>query len=236
MPLLSLTIGNLIKFFTFLSPIFISSFLVLQSFVNFDLKGLAYLIGTFLAYGIGMLVKLFFHHNFKNSPEDGGIPGSGYFTRKPIKNAWGFAPGAGGNPLSDSCSVFAGPFSTSTVSTTSMPSLNALYHAFTISYMVSGLVNNPNKPSSGNIMFIVILTVFGLTNMFFRLHSYCDSFLDILVGILIGIGCGVGWFYSMKSINPSIVYHGKEKKGKCVLGKQKFSCSYDDNGEEVKMD
>ena len=76
------------KIFTFLSPIFISSFLVLQSFVNFDLKGLAYLIGTFLAYGIGMLVKLFFHHNFKNSPEDGGIPGSGYFTRKPIKNAW----------------------------------------------------------------------------------------------------------------------------------------------------
>ena len=63
MPLLSLTIGNIIKFFTFLSPIFISSFLVLQSFVNYDLKALAYLIGTLLAYGIGMLVKLFFHHN-----------------------------------------------------------------------------------------------------------------------------------------------------------------------------
>ena len=58
MPLLSLTIGN-IKIFTFLSLIFISSFLVLQSFVNYDLKGLAYLIGTLIMHK-GMLVKLFF--------------------------------------------------------------------------------------------------------------------------------------------------------------------------------
>tara|TARA_B100000035_G_scaffold314963_1_gene333205 strand:- start:220 stop:927 length:708 start_codon:yes stop_codon:yes gene_type:complete len=234
MPLLSFSIGNIIKFFTFLSPIFISSFLVLQSFVNFDLKGLAYLIGTFVAYGIGMLVKLFFHYNFKNNPEDGGIPGSGYFTRKPVKNAWGFNPGAGANPLGDSCSVFAGPFSTSSVSTTSMPSLNAIYHAFTISYIAAGIATNPNKASQGSILFLALLLIFGLTNMFFRVHSYCDSFLDIIMGILLGIGCGVAWYYSMKSVNESIVYHGREKKGKCVLGEQKFSCSYDDTGEEVE--
>lgn len=233
MPLLSLTIGNIIKFFTFLSPIFISSFLVLQSFVNFDLKALAYLIGTLMAYGIGMLVKLFFHHNFRNGEGDPGIPGSGYFTRKPIKNGWGFSPGAGANPLGDSCSVFSGPFSTSTVSTTSMPSLNAIYHAFTISYMIAGLMNNPNKPSRGGIAFIALLTVFGLTNMFFRLHSYCDSFLDSLIGILLGALLGCGWYYSMSAVDKSLVYHGRQKKGKCVLGQQKFSCSYDDTGEEV---
>ena len=168
MPLLSLSIGNIIKFFTFLSPIFISSFLVLQSFVNFDLKGLAYLIGTFIAYGVGMLIKLFFHYNFKNESGDGGIPGSGYFTRKPIKNAWGFSPGAGANPLGDSCSVFAGPFSTSTVSTTSMPSLNAIYHAFTISYMAAGIVTNPNKVSQGSIVFLALLSIFTLTILLTR--------------------------------------------------------------------
>ena len=76
MPLLSLTIGNIIKFFTFLSPIFISSFLVLQSFVNYDLKALAYLIGTLLAYGIGMLVNqaaLSFNHWFGTIPQTNSV-------------------------------------------------------------------------------------------------------------------------------------------------------------------
>jgi hypothetical protein len=37
----------------------------------------------------------------------------------------------------------------------------------------------------------------------------------------------------MSAVDKSLVYHGRQKKGKCVLGQQKFSCSYDDTGEEV---
>tara|TARA_B100000902_G_C26845646_1_gene685594 strand:+ start:172 stop:480 length:309 start_codon:yes stop_codon:yes gene_type:complete len=99
--------------------------------------------------------------------------------------------------------------------------------------MIAGLINNPNKPSPGGIAFIALLTVFGLTNMFFRLHSYCDSFLDLLIGILLGALLGCGWYYSMSAVDKSLVYHGRQKRGKCVLGQQKFSCSYDDTGEEV---
>ena len=52
---------NIIQFFTFLSPIIISSFLVLQSAMNFDIKAVFWLIGSCLAWFIGMLIKSGFH-------------------------------------------------------------------------------------------------------------------------------------------------------------------------------
>ena len=58
---LSLDPGNVIQFFTFLSPILISSFFVLQSFMDADIKALVWLFGQILAWGIGMGAKFGFH-------------------------------------------------------------------------------------------------------------------------------------------------------------------------------
>ena len=52
--------------------------------------------------------------------------------------------------------------------------------------------------------------------------------LDVFTGATLGIACGVGWFFAIHSINPTWVYYGKEEEqGKCVLGKQKFQCTYE---------
>ena len=58
---LSLDPGNVIQFFTFLSPILISSFFVLQSFMNADIKAMVWLVGQILAWGMGMAFKFGFH-------------------------------------------------------------------------------------------------------------------------------------------------------------------------------
>ena len=42
----------------------------------------------------------------------------------------------------------------------------------------------------------------------------------------VGGGAGVGWYYAINAVNPTWTYYGGEKKGKCVLGKQKFRCTY----------
>jgi hypothetical protein len=56
-------------------------------------------------------------------------------------------------------------------------------------------------------------------------HS-CDKGLDILLGLVLGAACGVGYYFAVVSTNPTWTYYGKEKKGKCVLGTQKFRCTY----------
>ena len=54
---LTFTLDNIMKFFTYISPIFISSFLLLQSAMDWNLKGLVYLIGICLSYIVGILFK-----------------------------------------------------------------------------------------------------------------------------------------------------------------------------------
>ena len=50
---LSLDPGNIMKFATYFSPIFIPSFLLVTSAIEANLKGLAYIVGLMFTYGIG---------------------------------------------------------------------------------------------------------------------------------------------------------------------------------------
>ena len=54
---IKLSINNVIIFVTSLLPILIGSFFIINSFFNYDLKGLIWLIGLLLASGISMLLK-----------------------------------------------------------------------------------------------------------------------------------------------------------------------------------
>ena len=47
---LQLDLENVIQFFTFLSPIFISVFFLFQSAMKGDIKGIIWIIGSFLAW------------------------------------------------------------------------------------------------------------------------------------------------------------------------------------------
>ena len=54
---LTLNVQNILQFYTVLSPIFISVFLLLQSVMKGDLKGIVWIIGAFLAWMVGMAFK-----------------------------------------------------------------------------------------------------------------------------------------------------------------------------------
>ena len=231
---LRLDLENVVQFFTFLSPIFISVFLLLQSAMKGDIKGIIWIFGSFFAWIIGMALKSMFHkfddRAVAAAARNGNVPpGTRRWQRQPIRMDWPVMPGAqaGTRNVPDYCSVFSGPFSNHVIYNTSMPSLNALFHAFTITYIAMGVGSNP-KPNAGGITFLTILGILALINWAFRVRLYCDKLLDIFVGAVLGTACGVGWFFAVYGINPTWVYYGKEEeKGKCVLGKQKFQCTYD---------
>jgi hypothetical protein len=230
---LQLDLENVIQFFTFLSPIFISVFLLFQSAMKGDVKGIAWIIGSFLAWVIGMALRSMFHKwddsrvaKFVNRGQQVPV-GTRRWQRQPIRFDWPIMPGSTGNNTPDYCSVFSGPFSNSTIYNTSMPSLNAIFHSFTIAYIAMGVGSNP-KPNPGGITFLIVLGILALINWAFRVRLYCDKMLDIFVGAALGSACGIGWFFAIHGIDPTWTYYGKEEeKGKCVLGKQKFQCTYD---------
>ena len=78
------------------------------------------------------------------------------------------------------------------------------------------------------IIFLIVLGILALMNGFYRKIYDCDGYMDLFVGAVLGTGLGVAWFFAIKGINPTWTYYGEEDmKGKCVLGKQKFKCTYD---------
>ena len=230
---LQLDLENVLQFFTFLSPIFISVFLLFQSIMKGDVKGIVWMLGSFIAWIFGMAVKSMFHKMDDNAvaafvARGANVPaGTRKWQRTPIRMDMPVMPGATRNNTPDYCSVFSGPFSNSLIYNTSMPSLNALFHAFTITYIAFGVANNPH-PSSNGIAFLIMLGITAIVNWLFRWRLYCDNPLDIFVGAALGVLFGFAWFQAIFNWQPTWVYYGKEEeKGKCVLGKQKFKCTYD---------
>ena len=54
---LAFSASNLLQFYTFISPIFISLFLLLKSTMEYNMKGIVYILGVLINYVIGMLIK-----------------------------------------------------------------------------------------------------------------------------------------------------------------------------------
>tara|TARA_A100001015_G_C14979397_1_gene708810 strand:+ start:688 stop:1383 length:696 start_codon:yes stop_codon:yes gene_type:complete len=229
---ISLDIQNILQFFSFLSPILISTYLIFQSFMEANLKGPMWLIGSLISWAIGIAFKSMFHRIDDNKvnkfiKNNQKVPeGTRTFQRIPVRHNLPLNPGQTKNSTPDYCNVFSGPFSNSALYTTSMPSLNAIFHAFTISYIGSGIAVNPNHPFGG-ILFLISITILAVINWMFRITLYCDKILDVVVGAVLGIGAGIAWFTAINNINPTWTYYSKEKQGKCVLGTQKFSCTYE---------
>uniref|UniRef100_A0A6C0JAF4 Phosphatidic acid phosphatase type 2/haloperoxidase domain-containing protein n=1 Tax=viral metagenome TaxID=1070528 RepID=A0A6C0JAF4_9ZZZZ len=223
---LSLDIVNVLQFYTFLSPIFISVFLLFQSAMKGDLKGIVWIIGSFVAWGVGMIFKSMFNK------QDDAREGSGkrrLFDRPDMAGSDSMRVMAGSTKsnVPDYCKVFRGPFSSDIIELTSIPSLNALFHAFTVSYIAMGVGSNSVPPPEG-IIFLIVIGILAIINCIFRVVHSCDTYLDVFVGAVLGTGLGVAWFFAINTVNPTWTYYGEEDvKGKCVLGKQKFRCTYD---------
>ena len=218
---LKFTLSNILQFYTFLSPIFIPLFLLIKSTMDYNIKGLIYLVGLFFNYMVGILVKSLFYHMDSKSRALGETP---QFERQPVRMKWPLHPGQTARGVPDYCSVFEGPWFTSALGATSMPSLNAMFHAFTLLYIIMGTSTNPNTPG---IPLIIVLAITAITNMVLRVRLFCDRMTDVGIGLILGSALGVAWYFIINSWNPIYVYYGKDDPTKqCKLGKTKFKCSY----------
>lgn len=217
---LTFTLDNIMKFLTFVSPMFISGFLLLQSAMDWNLKGLVYLVGICISYVLGLLIKSVFWQL------DGRRIG-GRWSRKPHRINTPAMPGHTDLAMPDYCSVFEGPFFNSTLSAIATPSLNAIFHTFTFMYIVLSVGTNPYKPPGG-IVFTILLGIIAIANLSYRYILMCDDFKAIAIGSVIGALLGGGWFAVIKASNPQWLFYGDEKQSKkCKLGKTKFKCVYE---------
>lgn len=218
---LKFSLDNIVQFFTFISPIFISLFLLIKSTMDYNIRGIIYLVGLLLNWIIGILLKSMFSGMDATARAKGK---RGQFERLPIKMNWPLHAGQTTDGVPDYCSVFEGPWFTSALGATSMPSMNAMFHAFTFAYILMGVATNPNHPG---IPFVIILALTGIINMGYRKMLFCDKFMDIGVGIVVGAAIGVGYFYLINSWNPTYPFYAKEDPMKrCKLGKTRFKCTY----------
>lgn len=208
---LAFSITNILQFFTFVSPIFITTFLLLQSAMQFNIKGLVYLLGIIISYFLGILVKTFFYKT-----------GNKRFLRRLIGNDIPLHAGQTLKGLPDYCSVFEDPFFSSTVGITGMPSMTAIFHAFTFAYILSGVISNPHHPG---IPLVIVLGLTALIHFGFRVSLFCDRWSEIAVGIILGGLFGFLWWLLINSWDPRVTYYGKEDNiKKCKLTKTKFRC------------
>jgi hypothetical protein len=223
---ISLDVVNVLEFYTFLSPIFISVFLLFQSAMKGDLKGIIWMFGSLIAWMVGMAFKSMFNKQDDSRYKEGK-------ERKwdrpdmSVSNRMRVIAGSTKSTVPDYCNVFHGPFASQMIELTSIPSLNALFHAFTISYIAMGVGSNSTPPKEG-IIFLIVIGILAIINCIFRMIHSCDKHIDVFVGAVLGTGLGVAWFFAINAVNPTWTYYGEDDiKGKCVLGKQKFKCTYD---------
>lgn len=221
---IALNVVNVLEFYTFLSPILISVFLLFQSAMKGDLKGIVWIFGSLVAWMVGMAFKSMFNKQDDTRYKEGKE--RKWYRQSTRSNLKIFA-GNTEATVPDYCNVFHGPFGSQTIELTSIPSLNALFHAFTISYIAMGVGSNSTPPQEG-IIFLIVIGILAIINCIFRMIHSCDKHIDVFVGAVLGTGLGVAWFFAINAVNPTWTYYGEDDiKGKCVLGKQKFKCTYD---------
>ena len=211
---LSLDPGNIMKFATYFSPIFIPSFLLVTSAIEANLKGVAYIIGLMITYALGYLMKFFFRKQFGDR-----------YLRRPFNTTNGSPPGWTATSMPDYCSVFEGPFDHSTIGNVNMPSLVSMFHSFTICYITLSVATNTTIPIGG-ILFIIGLSINAIIHLYLRKTMLCDSWKGIILGFFVGGGLGAAWWAALKAINPTWLFFGHDKQKKCKLGKTKFKCTY----------
>ena len=203
---------NYSVFFSALSPLFISVYLLFNSVFQGNLRGLIFLVGNSLASLFG---------NFMKSAIK--IP------RGKFKYGSAYDPSEHG-PLHDHCDIFEP--ANSELRAFGVPSSHAVFYGYALTYLGLGIMNNQtNKPG---IPFWILMAFLGVMDLGFRGMSKCDNAMAIGAGILMGGLIGAGWFYLVLYGWPNgdgdkMVYNLKDdvhNPEKCKLGAKTFKCSY----------
>ena len=194
------------------SPLFIGSFLLFSSILEFNPKGFiwAAAVSTFMT--IGQLIKR-------------SLPASAdYEDGDPVL----LRRRMGG------CGIFTDPESW-LHSNKKFLSPRAIFHAFTFTYILLGSLDSikDGKITGHTLPLGIVIGIIGLTDMFFRVKNHCDGPLDVLTGSLFGIVGAIASYYAIlllfKNDGKKYTYadepysDGGSKKCK-VKRKTKFIC------------
>jgi hypothetical protein len=171
-----------IRFFTFLSPMFISAAAVLDSALNKNIKGIIYVFGALLTMLLGNLLS----SSFPNR-----VPGilKGTTKRDPQKLLYDPA-----------CNIFD-ITSTGWGTLYSSPAPHALFFAYTLVYLTSGMFIN-SQINWGIFGMLITITVISA---YLRLTPpmSCVNPIDIMLGYVGGILCGLIWYIAIYAVENS---------------------------------
>ena len=196
---------NVIMFAASVSPIFITFYFILEGAFAGHVKFIIWLFGLFIAIILGILLRA----GGASDPDD---------------------VVAGENSLNyvEKCLTFDGPFNAQ-YSTLSGPSSHAIFHAFTITYILQSILSNPN---SVGWSFLISLVIIAAIDLMVRQSNKCNKPTDVLKGLALGAFIGVTWqqiILNTKWPGPEYLYFGKENTmKKCKLGKTRFRCKQGD--------
>jgi hypothetical protein len=196
---------SIVKFAATVSPVFITFYLILEGALNGHVRFIIWLIGLFIAIMIGILLRGPGSMNFQGTTSSEKTAELENYVKK--------------------CMTFDGPFN-GTFARRSGPSSHSIFHFFTISYILSGIISNPNDVGWP---FIILLIVIGSIDLGIRQKNQCNSITDTIKGGALGVFVGILWFQLIKNTSwpgEQMLYFGKEEGNKkCKLDKAKhFRC------------
>ena len=197
---------NVIGLAASISPIFITFYFILEGAFSGHIKFIIWLIGLFIAILLGMLLR---GSGSASSPDD-------------LSNA------EHASNFVDKCITFDGPFSVSNILNNGHSS-HAIFHSFTITYILQSIIANPN---SVGWSFLITLVIIATIDLLLRHKNRCNTPTNVLKGIGLGAFIGVMWQYIILQSSwpgPEYLYFGKENTmKKCKLGKTRFRCKQGD--------
>lgn len=199
---------SVIVFASTVSPIFITFYFILEGAFNGNVKFIFYLIGLFVAIMMGILLR-----------------GSGDLrvgSENPITASQEY------ENFVEKCMTFDGPFNVN-YSFRQGPSSHAIFHFFTIMYILQSVLNNPNDVGWP---FVIALIVIGTIDLAIRNSNKCNTSSDLVKGAVLGIFIGVLWWQILANSSwpgEEYLYFGKENTmKKCKLSKTRFKCQMGD--------
>jgi len=199
---------NVVVFASTVSPIFITFFLIFDGAMNGNVKFIVYIIGLFFAIMVGILLRGSGKMNLNNSLAEQTAEIDNYVKK---------------------CMTFDGPFNVS-YSMRQGPSSHAIFHAFTILYMLQGIISNPNDVGWP---FAIALVIIGAIDLFIRNSNKCNTPGDVIKGLALGVFFSIlYWQLIYNTSFPGIEYLYFTKYNpmkKCKLSKTKFVCKRGEN-------
>ena len=194
---LEITIDNVVTFITALSPIILTIFFLLNSALNFDIRGFLWLLGLLVTEMIRLALRAMLKHE------------------KPSKYA-----------NINFCSVFEDPFGLVHGHYT-MPSFHGTFHGYTISYLLYGIMNNPKSPGIPFISTLVLVALLDFLYRFKNgCEDMVSIFVGVLYGILMGFGAAtvVSGAFGKENRHKNIYFGKQDKLKQCSIDNKKYSC------------